>query len=115
MGKRGKKNGDTYFRAGGHYHRPRKLNYCVRYGNRCDLSGVVAKESPLRSSSEALIFWGGSFGKARVGYSKRRRPAALGVQKTLQLPVVQIAHFVPPLPLGWHEVRKAGRAFLRSA
>ena len=57
MGKRGKKNGDTYFRAGGHYHRPGKLNYCVRDGNRCDLSGMVAKESPLRSSSEALIVW----------------------------------------------------------
>ena len=29
-----KKSGNTYFRTGGHYHRLRKLNYCVRDGNR---------------------------------------------------------------------------------
>lgn len=28
------KTGNTYFRTGGHYHRLRKLNYCVRNGNR---------------------------------------------------------------------------------
>jgi hypothetical protein len=28
------KTGNTYFRTGGHYHRLRKLNYCVRDGNR---------------------------------------------------------------------------------
>ena len=32
------KSGSTYFRTGGHYHRLRKLNCCVRDGNRCDLS-----------------------------------------------------------------------------
>lgn len=30
----------TYFRAM-HYHRPQRLNYCVREGNRCDPLGVV--------------------------------------------------------------------------
>ncbi len=34
--------GDTYFRTGRHYHRLRKLNCCVRDGNRCDLSDMVA-------------------------------------------------------------------------
>ena len=37
------KNGDTYFHAGVHYHRLGKLNYCVRDGNRWDLSDMVAK------------------------------------------------------------------------
>ena len=36
------KPGDTYFHAGMHYHRLRKLNCCVRDGNRCDLSDMVA-------------------------------------------------------------------------
>ena len=39
------KPGDTYFRAGRHYHRPGKLNGCVRDGNRCFLSGMVARKS----------------------------------------------------------------------
>ena len=38
------KNGDTYFHAGGHYHRLGKLNFCVRDGNRWDLSDMVAKD-----------------------------------------------------------------------
>src|SRR6266576_462712 len=37
------KPGDTYFRAGRHYHRPGELNSCVRDGNRCFLSGMVAR------------------------------------------------------------------------
>ena len=37
------KNGETYFHAGGHYHRLGKLNCCVRDGNRWDLSDMVAK------------------------------------------------------------------------
>lgn len=31
----------TYFRTGGHYHRPWKLNCRVRNGNECDLPGIV--------------------------------------------------------------------------
>lgn len=31
----------TYFRAGGHYHRPRELNGRVRNGNACDLTRKV--------------------------------------------------------------------------
>jgi hypothetical protein len=35
----------TYFRACGHYHRPRELNDRVRNGNECDLAGVVTGKS----------------------------------------------------------------------
>ena len=31
----------TYFRTGGHYHRPWKLNCRVRNGNECGLPGIV--------------------------------------------------------------------------
>ena len=31
----------TYSRGVSHYHRRRKLNYCVRNGNRCGLSALV--------------------------------------------------------------------------
>ena len=35
----------TYFRAGGHYHRPQELNDRVRNGNECDpLSKVTGKD-----------------------------------------------------------------------
>jgi hypothetical protein len=50
-----KKPGDTYFRAGRHYHRPGKLNGCVRNGNRCFLSGMVARRGSQRG--EALRAW----------------------------------------------------------
>ena len=30
----------TYFRTGGHYHRPQKLNCRVRNGNECFLQGM---------------------------------------------------------------------------
>ena len=36
-----KKSGDTYFHAGMHYHRLGKLDFCVRDGNRYDLSNMV--------------------------------------------------------------------------
>jgi hypothetical protein len=49
------KPGDTYFRAGRHYHRPGKLNGCVRDGNRCFLSGMVARKGPQRG--KALRTW----------------------------------------------------------
>jgi hypothetical protein len=42
------KPGDTYFHAGMHYHRLRKLNCCVRDGNRCDLSDMVAGKTLRR-------------------------------------------------------------------
>src|SRR5437868_11645610 len=42
------KPGDTYFRAGRHYHRPGELNGCVRDGNRCFLYGMVARRDPQR-------------------------------------------------------------------
>jgi hypothetical protein len=48
------KTGNTYFRTGMHYHRLRKLDYCVRDGNRYDLSDMVtgktlAAYSPARA------------------------------------------------------------------
>ena len=102
MGERVKKNGDTYFRAGGHYHRPEKLNYCVRDGNRCDLSGMVAKESPLRSSSEALIIWMVLFGKARVGLGGSvKTELRFEFEKLSGRMLFRITHLVPPLPLVW--------------
>ncbi len=36
-----KNTGNTYFRTGGHYHRLRKLDFCVRDGNRYNLSDMV--------------------------------------------------------------------------
>ena len=51
------KPGDTYFRAGRHYHRPGKLNGCVRDGNRCFLSGMVARKgSPHGQARRTWIF-----------------------------------------------------------
>ena len=39
----------TYFRAGGHYHRPRELNGRVRNGNGCFLTRkVTGKALPAR-------------------------------------------------------------------
>ena len=37
------KSGGTYFRACGHYHRPEKLNDCVRNGDRCDLFSMFTR------------------------------------------------------------------------
>ena len=49
------KPGDTYFRAGRHYHRPGKLNGCVRDGNRCFLSGMVARRGAARGKAERSL------------------------------------------------------------
>jgi hypothetical protein len=46
------KPGDTYFRAGRHYHRPGELNGCVRDGNRCFLSGMVARRNAGRGQAD---------------------------------------------------------------
>ena len=44
----------TYFRTGGHYHRPCKLNGRVRNGNVCFLAGKVT--GIRRSASKAAFF-----------------------------------------------------------
>jgi hypothetical protein len=38
----------TYFRAGGHYHRPQELNDRVRNGNEWDLLGKVTGKQQAR-------------------------------------------------------------------
>ena len=51
------KTGNTYFRTGGHYHRLRKLDFCVRDGNRYDLSDMVTgKELAAYSPARAYKF-----------------------------------------------------------
>ena len=47
-----KQTGDTYFRAGGHYHRLVVLNYCVRDGNRCDHYDMVAGKTTPGGKAE---------------------------------------------------------------
>ena len=42
----------TYFRAM-HYHRPQRLNYCDRDGNRCDPLGVVTDNARAASFETA--------------------------------------------------------------
>ena len=51
-----KKSGNTYFRTGGHYHRLRKLNYCVRDGNRCAFRKWSPGES-CRGGSPLQPLW----------------------------------------------------------
>ncbi len=64
-----KKPGDTYFRAGRHYHRPGKLNGCVRDGNRCFLSGMVARRSSQRGKAlRTRLVW---FDAARAAANLR--------------------------------------------
>ena len=38
----------TYFRTGGHYHRPRELNHRVRNGNGCGLPSIVTGKEQAR-------------------------------------------------------------------
>lgn len=46
-----KNPGETYFRTFKHYHRLGKLNFCVRYGNRCDLSDIVTRKGLVKRSN----------------------------------------------------------------
>ena len=63
----------TYFRACGHYHRPRELNDRVRNGNECDLAGVVTGKSAGRRcpTSEPLIVPCGIVGPRRLARRAR--------------------------------------------
>ena len=57
----------TYFRTGGHYHRPWKLNCRVRNGNECGLPGMVTGNSQVRQSlAEPHSLVGIKFGSSRV-------------------------------------------------
>ena len=51
------KSGDTYFRAGGHYHRPEKLNDCVRNGNRCFLFSMFTRRRSPDGKARPTLIW----------------------------------------------------------
>src|SRR5262245_50047704 len=51
------KSGDTYFRAGGHYHRPEKLNDCVRNGDRCDLFSMFTRRRAWSGKARTHLIW----------------------------------------------------------